>query len=67
MNSISEMKTASEAAAAPAESVAEFNNIVFPSRPKEAFRITCGPLNDRDRWNFWLETRELGPNVNYQI
>lgn len=48
MNSTSKIRRASGAAAA----TAEFNNIVFPSRLKEAFRVTYGPLNNRDGWNF---------------
>mmetsp|Transcript_34763 Transcript_34763/g.33089 ORF Transcript_34763/g.33089 Transcript_34763/m.33089 type:complete len:137 (+) Transcript_34763:717-1127(+) len=61
MISISEMKSASEVATAPAE----FNDVIFPSRPKEGFRITCGPLNEKERWNLWLENKRT--RLQYEL
>jgi hypothetical protein len=55
---------AAAAAAAPAE-LAEFNNIVFPSRPKESFRVTFQPLEDNNKWNLWLENKRT--RLQYEL
>jgi hypothetical protein len=55
---------AAVAAAAPAE-LAEFNNIVFPSRPKESFRVSFEPLEDNNKWKLWLENKRT--RLQYEL